>query len=108
MGSRGIKLIAVTLFVLALAGASALLAPEAQAAGNCHCGPQKTTNVDYGRGYTCTQATNNLKTRLDSQVFCAFGLCGKTLVITSECHAYSASQVEVNGYYQYTCNICLD
>lgn len=107
MRSRRTKIIAITLFVLALAGASALIAPEAQAIGSCHCGRQKTTNVDWERGYTCTQATNNLKTRLDSQVFCAFGLCGKTLVITSECHAYSANQV-VDGYYQYTCNICLD
>jgi len=108
MRSRRTKLIAITLFVVALAGASALIAPEAQAIGNCHCGPQKDTNVDWGRGYTCTQATNNLKTRLDSQVFCAFGLCSKTLVITSECHAYSATQVEVDGYYHYICQVCLD
>jgi len=108
MRSRRTKLIAITLFVVALAGASALVAPEAQALGGCRCGPQKDTTVDWGRGYTCSEAEANLRAKLDTQIFCAFGLCSKTLVITTECHAYSATEVQVDGYYHYICKICWD
>lgn len=108
MRSRQTKLLVLLFLVGVLALGSTLVAPEAEAIGGCRCGSQKTTNIDWGFGYTCSEAEADLRAKLDTQIFCAFGLCGKTLVVTTECHAHSATEVQIDGYYAYTCQICWD
>lgn len=107
MRSRTAKLVLLSFVFCALAAAGTLMVPaDAEAAGSCRCFGQKTTSVDWGFGYTCSEAEADLRAKLDTQTSCASGVCNKTLVIVTECHAYSAQLVQVDGYYQYSCLFC--
>lgn len=64
-----------------------------------------------GYGFTCTEATNDLRNKVEAAAAANCGILGgqvilSSLVITHECHAYSGSQVEVNGYLKYRCMYC--
>jgi len=109
MRARRTKLVALILLLSVVTVAGAVMAPAADASGSCRCGSPKQTTVDAGYGYTCSEAEADLRAKLDPQIFCAFGdTCAIGLIVTEECHAYSAQLVEIKGYYNYRCIVCPD
>lgn len=70
----------------------------------------RQTSVMSGYGFTCTDATNDLRSKVEAEAEAdCFGgsVIIPQLVITDECHAYSSTQVEVTGYLRYRCMYCL-
>ncbi|HEX6902918.1 MAG TPA: hypothetical protein VF789_24595 [Thermoanaerobaculia bacterium] len=100
-----------TLGVVAVLLSVSLLPARVEADPPCPYTSFRQTAVMAGYGYTCTDATNDLRSKVDAAAAadCGF-LDGQvilpSLVITEECHAYSGSQVEVKGYLQYRCMYC--
>lgn len=101
------------LFALVLMAASlvgvALTPSEVEALPPCP-GFTAETSIQTGYGFTCTDATNDLRSKLQAEAAfdCLGGQAsGGTLVITEECRAYSSTQVQVTGYLKYRCFFCL-
>ena len=103
----------LALAVVAAVGVGALVIPaQVEAAPPCPYTSIKQTSTMSGFGFTCTEATNNLRSLVeaaaddDCQPFARVILA--SLVITEECHAHSETEVHVTGYLQYRCMLNCD
>ncbi|HWM94829.1 MAG TPA: hypothetical protein VN493_29010 [Thermoanaerobaculia bacterium] len=99
------------LAVLVATFVGAFLMP-AEADPPCPYTAIKQTATMTGYGFTCTDATNDLtsKVQAEAEDDCSF-LDGSViltqLVITEECRAFSETQVQVTGYLKYRCMYCM-
>jgi hypothetical protein len=100
-----------TLGVLAILLSVLVLPARVEADPPCPYTTIRQTTVMAGYGFTCTDATNDLRNKVNAAAAADCGLLDgqvilSSLVITEACHAYSTNQVEVKGYLSYRCMYC--